>query len=97
MVSNFEDAFQQAWKVCDFGVHYSGVGFCWREHDRIVGWVSKRKVCRIGLKCPKGSIARGIRTMFRSRRSPMTVSPVVVMPVVESVLLLRLIFFFVFL
>ena len=62
-----------------------------------MGWVSKRKVCRIGLKCPKGSIARGIRTMLWSRRLPMMVSPVVVVPVVESVLLLRPIYFFIFL
>ena len=44
-----------------------------------VGCVSKRKILRIGPKCPKGSNAMGIRTILRSRRSPMTVSPVVVM------------------
>ena len=33
----------------------------------VVGWVSKRKVWRIGLKCPKGSITRGIRTVLRGR------------------------------
>ena len=62
----------------------------------VVGWVSKRKVWRIGPKCPKGSIARGVRTMLRLRRLPMTILPVVVMPVVESVLLSqsRPIFFF---
>ncbi len=32
VVGNFEDAFW-AWKVHDFGVHLSGVGFCWRERD----------------------------------------------------------------
>ncbi len=53
----------------------------------VMGWVSKRKVWRIGPKYLKGSIARGIRTMLRSRRSPMMVSPLVVVPVVELVLL----------
>ena len=72
---------------CVVGVNVMGV----------VDWVSKRKVWRIGPKCPKGSIARGIKTMLRSRRSPMTVSPLVVVPVVELVLLSRLIFFFLFL
>ncbi len=60
----------------------------------VVGWVSKRKVWRIGPKCPKGLIARGIRTMLRSRSLQMTVSPLVVVPVVELVLLSRPIFFF---
>ncbi len=66
------------------GVHVMGA----------VGWVSKRKVWRIDQKCPKGSITMSIRTMLQLRRSPMTVSPVVVMPVVESVLLSGPIFFF---
>ncbi len=92
VVGNFEDAFQ-AWKVCDFGVHQSCIGV---NVMGVVGWVPKRKVWRIGQKCPKGSIARGIRTMLRSRRSPMTVSPLVVVPVVELVLLLRPIFFFLY-
>ncbi len=63
----------------------------------VVDWVSKRKVWRIGPKCPKGSIARGISTMLRSRRLPMTVSPLVVVPIVELVLLSQPIFFFIFL
>ncbi len=65
------------------------LGFVGVNGMGVVGWVSKRKVWRIGPKCPKGSIARGIRTMLRSRRSPMTVSPLVVVPVVKLVLLLR--------
>jgi hypothetical protein len=32
----------------------------------VVGWLLKRNVWRIGLMCPKGSIAREIRTMLRS-------------------------------
>ena len=45
---------------------------------------------------PKGSIATGIRIILilRSRRSPMTVSPVVLVPVILSVLFSRPIFFF---
>ena len=39
----------------------------------------------------------GIRIILRSSRSPMTVSPVVVVPVILSVLFSPLIFFFVFL
>ncbi len=69
---------------CVVGVNVMGV----------VDWVSKRKVWRIGPKCPKGSIAWGIRTMLRSRRLPMMVSALVVGPVVELVLLSRPIFFF---
>ena len=63
---------------------------------RVVVWESKRKVRGIGPKCSNGSIARGISTMWRLRRLPMTILPVVVMPVVESVLLSlsRPIFFF---
>jgi hypothetical protein len=34
MVGEFEDAFW-AWKVCDFVVHCSGVGFCRCECDRV--------------------------------------------------------------
>ena len=81
-------------KCVIFGVHWSGVGFVGVNMMGVVGRVSKRKIWRIGPKCPKGSIAKGISTMLRSRRSPMMVLPVVVVPVVESVLLLRLILFF---
>ena len=59
-----------------------------------VGCVSYRKVWRIGPNRPKGSIAMGINVILRSRRSPMTLSPVVVVPVILSVLLSRPIFFF---
>ena len=59
-----------------------------------VGLVSKRRVWRSGPKRPCGSMARGMRTMLRARRSPMTVSPMVMVPVVGSVLLSRPIFFF---
>ena len=69
MVGKFEDAFW-AWEVCDFVVHQTGVGFYWCEPDVIgfLGWVSKRKVWRIGPKGPKGSIAMVIRITLRSRR-----------------------------
>ena len=69
MVGKFEDAFW-AWEVCDFVVHRTGVGFYWCEPDVIgfLGWVSKRKVWRIGPKGPKGSIAMVIRITLRSRR-----------------------------
>ena len=59
-----------------------------------VGCVSYRKVWRIGPNRPKGSIAMGINIILRSRRSPMTVSPVVMVPVILSVLFSRPIFFF---
>ncbi len=62
----------------------------------VAGSVSKRKVWRRGPNRPWGSIARGIRTMLRVRRSPSNVSPTVVVPVVGSVLLSRPIFFFPF-
>ncbi len=60
----------------------------------IVGSVSKRKVWRRGPNRPWGSIARGMRTMLCVRRSPISVSPTVMVPVVGSVLLSRPIFFF---
>ena len=60
----------------------------------VAGSVSKRKVWRRGPNRPWGSIARGMRTMLRVRRSPSNVSPTVMVPVVGSVLLSRPIFFF---
>ena len=60
----------------------------------IVGSVSKRKVWRRGPNRPWGSIARGMRTMLCVRRSPISVSPTVMVPVVGLVLLSRPIFFF---
>ncbi len=60
----------------------------------IVGSVSKRKVWRRGPNRPWGSIAIGMRTMLRVRRSPIIVSPTVIVPVDGSVLLSRPIFFF---
>ena len=60
----------------------------------VVGLVSKRKVCRSGPKRPCGSRARGMRIILRVWRSPMTVLPIVMVPVVWSVLLSRPIFFF---
>ena len=60
----------------------------------VVGSESKRKVWRRGPNRPWGSIARGMRTMLRSRRSPSRVSPTVTSPVVGSVLLSRPSFFF---
>ena len=60
----------------------------------VAGSVSKRKVWRRGPNRPWGSIARGMRTMLRVRRSPIIVSPTVMVPVVGSVLLSRPIFFF---
>ena len=53
--------------------------------------VSKRKVWRRRPNRPWGSIARGMRTMLRVRRSPIIVSPTVMMPVVGSVLLYTMI------
>ena len=70
------------------------LGFVGVKVMGVIDLVSKRNVWRIGPKCPKGSITREIRTMLRSRRSPMMVSPVKGVPVVESVLLFRPIFFF---
>jgi hypothetical protein len=52
-----------------------------------VGWISKRKCCRIGPNRPRGSIAKGIRIMFYSRMPRMTVSLMVVISVVGLVLL----------
>ena len=60
----------------------------------VVGSVSKRKVWRRGPNRPWGSIARGMRTMLCVRRSPINVSPTVMVPVAGSVLLSRPIFFF---
>jgi len=60
----------------------------------VAGSVSKRKVWRRGPNRPWGSIARGMRTMLCVRRSPISVSPTVMVPVVGSVLLSRPIFFF---
>ncbi len=52
----------------------------------LVGCMSKRKCWRMDPKRPRprprGSIAKGKKILFWSRMSPMTVSPVVVMPVV---------------
>ena len=58
----------------------------------VAGSVSKRKVWRRGPNRPWGSIARGMRTMLRVRRSPSNVSPTVMVPVVGSVLLSRMVF-----
>ncbi len=55
--------------------------------------VSKRKVWRRGPNRLWGSIARGMRTMLCVRRSPIIVSPTVMVPVFGSVLLSRPIFF----
>ena len=60
----------------------------------VAGSVSKRKVWRRGPNRRWGSIARGMRTMLRVRRSPIIVSPTVMVPVFGSVLLSRPIFFF---
>ena len=60
----------------------------------VAGSVSKRKVWRRGPNRPWGSMAKGMRTMLRSRRSPRRVSPTVTIPVVGSVLLSRPSFFF---
>jgi len=60
----------------------------------VAGSVSKRKFWRRGPNCPRGSIARGMRTMLRVRSLPIVVSPTVMVPVVGSVLLSRPIFFF---
>ncbi len=60
----------------------------------VVDSVSERKVWRRGPNRPWGSIARGMRTVLRVRRSPIIVSPAVMVPVVGLVLLLRPIFFF---
>ena len=50
-----------------------------------MGWMSKRRCWRMGQKRPRGSIAKGNRIMLWSRMLPMTVSPMVVMPVVGLV------------
>ena len=60
----------------------------------VAGSVSKRKVWRRGPNRPWGSIARGMRTMLRVRRLPISVSPTVMVPVLGLVLLSRPIFFF---
>ncbi len=52
-------------------------------------WMSKWKCWKMGPKRPTGSIAKGKRIMLWSRMSPMTVSPMVVMPVVGLDLLSR--------
>ncbi len=59
----------------------------------VVGGVSKRKCWRIGPNRLKGSIAKGISIMFLVRILPMTLSPMVEVPVVRFFLLLRPSFF----
>ena len=59
-----------------------------------VGWMSKRKCCRMNPKYPNGLIAMRIRIMCWSMMLPMTVSLMVVKPVVGLVLLSRQSFFF---
>ena len=58
----------------------------------VAGSVSKRKVWRRGPNRPWGSIAGGMGTMLRVRRSPIIVSPTVMVPVVGSVLLSCIVF-----
>ncbi len=48
----------------------------------LVGWMSKIKCWRMSSKQPRKSIAEGSRIMFWARMSQMTVSLMVVMPVV---------------
>ncbi len=55
----------------------------------VVGGRSNRKCWRIGPKCPSGLIANGKRSMLRSMMLPMVVSPIVVISVDLSVLLLQ--------
>ncbi len=55
----------------------------------VVGGMLNRKCWRIGPKCPSGSIANGKRSMLRSMMLPIEVSPIVVISVDLSVLLLR--------
>ena len=52
-----------------------------RECEWAYGLDVKEKVLEDGPKRPRGSIAKGSRIMFWSRMLPMTVSPMVVMPV----------------
>ncbi len=71
-------------------------GLAWVNVIRLVGGVSKRKCCRIGTNRPWGLIAKGSRILFWSRMSPMTVLPMVVIPVLGLVLLSRPSFFFLY-
>ncbi len=59
-----------------------------------VGLVPKRKWRRIGLRWPKGSIAKGMNVMLLCKILPMIASPGVVVPVAGSRLLPRLSFHF---
>ena len=93
MVGKFESAFW-AWKVCDLVVHCSGIGFCRCECDRVHWLCNVKKGLENWSEFPKGSIAMGINIILQSRRSPMTMLPVVVVPVILSVLFLRPIFLF---
>ena len=60
-------------------------GFACVNVSGLASWMSKRKCCRIGPKQPRarGLIVKGNKIMFWSRMSPMTVSPMVVIPFVR--------------
>ncbi len=55
VVGNFEDSFW-AWKVCDFGVHQSRIGFCWCECDGCGGLGVKEEGLEDWSKVSKGII-----------------------------------------
>jgi hypothetical protein len=53
------------------------------------GWWPKRKFWRSGPNLPRGFIAKGISSMFRLSRLPISVSPRLIIEVGVSVLLIR--------
>jgi hypothetical protein len=65
-----------------FGVHQGSIGFGVGECDRICGWGIEEEVLKNWSNRPKGSIAKGINIMFLARILPMTLSPMVEVPVV---------------
>ena len=69
-------------------------GFDWGKDIAVAGVVLNRKCFRIGPNCPKGSIVKGMSTMFWWRMLPMMLLPCVRMLVVGSRLLTRLSFCF---
>ncbi len=72
------------------------LGFTGVKVSGLEGWMTKRKYWRMGPKRPRGSITKESKIMCWSRMSQMTVSPMVVVPVVGLVLLSCLSFFFLY-
>ncbi len=69
---------------------YIWVAFGLEGGNRSIGdrWWPKRKFWRSGRNMPRGSIAKGISSMFRLSRSPISVSPQVIIEVGALVLLI---------